>query len=704
MEVVVLKKLQNTSPHICVLLGCGRTDKINYVVMTLLGPNLSELRKQQPQQRFSLSTTLRVGLQTIAAIHAIHDSGFLHRDIKPSNIAVGASSATKRSCYMLDFGLARQFITHTGEIRPPRPVAGFRGTVRYASINAHQSKDLGRHDDLWSMFYLLVELANGELPWKKIRDKEKAGKFKMSYDHKKLIKHLPTEFFDFLDHLKSLDYYQEPDYVMLSKLLQNATCYLGIKISDPFDWEQDQSIQSLTTISAGSAPAIQTNNEVCNGLDEVGGKEELKTNVSMDDVCLSVKKSDDDGAPHEKEREVLSLGLTPGGQPEGHRESGRLNQLQQRQPVPPSPLLQATHLVQNDSGHADSLDRFFDMKVNESKSHSHSHGTTSRSQPQYGPRDKLSENIQNSPLEKTRKTSGENHRSRSSKSLTSSSDSGKAAASEGDRDKPQFRLPPLGTVKDHLQNKISDKHSPRQSQDSRFRDSSEKQGLTVALTEVQPESSPTPQVGYMDEGPTSTAPPPTAPPTGEPVNQHPRTISRHLVWEAKKTSGGGQEGGVRGPVIVGDTLERGEGRRGRDKGDGEAGLMGGGSQEETPSESVGIQHKLFACGIQSNEEEVKGAELLPLETISPLRASVQYSPGPPPLEFNNARPQEVWGQDPTQPMSLTHVPTYWNEETDQGGKINDPQVFLPRPPDHPPPKNYTLLASRRRRYRRPTKT
>ena len=171
----MLRGLQSSSPHVCVLLGCGRTDKINYIVMSLLGPNLSELRKQQPKQKFSLSTTLRVGIQVIAAIRAMHNCGFLHRDIKPSNFAIGASSVTKRTCYMLDFGLARQFTGPKGETRPPRPVAGFRGTVRYASINAHQSKDLGRHDDLWSVFYMLVELANSELPWKKIPTRKKQG-------------------------------------------------------------------------------------------------------------------------------------------------------------------------------------------------------------------------------------------------------------------------------------------------------------------------------------------------------------------------------------------------------------------------------------------------------------------------------------------------------------------------------------------------
>lgn len=46
------------------------------------------------------------------------------------------------------------------------------GTVRYASVNAHRNKEMGRHDDLWSLFYMLVEFVNGQLPWRKIKDKE----------------------------------------------------------------------------------------------------------------------------------------------------------------------------------------------------------------------------------------------------------------------------------------------------------------------------------------------------------------------------------------------------------------------------------------------------------------------------------------------------------------------------------------------------
>lgn len=82
---------------------------------------------------------------------------------------------------MLDFGLARQFTTSTGEVRPPRAAAGFRGTVRYASVNAHKNKEMGRHDDLWSLFYMLVEFVNGQLPWRKIKDKEQVSRRSFVY-------------------------------------------------------------------------------------------------------------------------------------------------------------------------------------------------------------------------------------------------------------------------------------------------------------------------------------------------------------------------------------------------------------------------------------------------------------------------------------------------------------------------------------------
>ncbi|XP_029352365.1 tau-tubulin kinase 2b [Echeneis naucrates] len=255
MEVAVLKKLQGKD-HVCRFVGCGRNDRFNYVVMELQGRNLADLRRTMNRGTFSVSTTLRLGKQILEAIESIHSVGFLHRDIKPSNFAMGRLASTCRCCYMLDFGLARQFTNSGQEVRPPRPVAGFRGTVRYASINAHKNKEMGRHDDLWSLFYMLVEFMVGQLPWRKIKDKEQVGNLKETYDHRLMLKHLPSEFSAFLDHVLTLDYFTKPDYQLLMSVFDNAMKSHNVLENDPYDWEKCDSGDMLT-ITAATTTAQQ---------------------------------------------------------------------------------------------------------------------------------------------------------------------------------------------------------------------------------------------------------------------------------------------------------------------------------------------------------------------------------------------------------------------------------------------------------------
>ncbi|XP_066533716.1 tau-tubulin kinase 2b isoform X2 [Hoplias malabaricus] len=245
MEVAVLKRLQGKD-HVCRFVGCGRNDRFNYVVMELQGRNLADLRRTMPHGTFTVSTTLRLGRQILEAIESIHSVGFLHRDIKPSNFAMGRLDSTCRTCYMLDFGLARQFTNSCQEVRPPRPVAGFRGTVRYASINAHKNKEMGRHDDLWSLFYMLVEFMVGQLPWRKVKDKEQVGNLKETYDHRLMLKHLPAEFSIFLDHISNLDYFTKPDYQLLMSVFENSMKGYNVLENDPYDWEKNDSEGSLT--------------------------------------------------------------------------------------------------------------------------------------------------------------------------------------------------------------------------------------------------------------------------------------------------------------------------------------------------------------------------------------------------------------------------------------------------------------------------
>ena len=139
MEVTVLRRLQGKD-HVCKFLGGGTNELYNYVVMTLQGKNLAELRRSQTRQCFNLSTSLRISLQILQAIESIHTIGFLHRDIKPSNFSMGRLPTTCRTVFMLDFGLARKYTNAEGAVRAARPQAGFRGTVRYAAVSAHKNK------------------------------------------------------------------------------------------------------------------------------------------------------------------------------------------------------------------------------------------------------------------------------------------------------------------------------------------------------------------------------------------------------------------------------------------------------------------------------------------------------------------------------------------------------------------------------------
>ncbi|XP_065144708.1 tau-tubulin kinase 2 isoform X2 [Paramisgurnus dabryanus] len=257
MEVAVLKKLQGKN-HVCRFVGCGRNDRFNYVVMELQGRNLADLRRSMNRGTFTVSSTLRLGLQMLEAIESIHSVGFLHRDIKPSNFAMGRFPSTCRTCYMLDFGLARQFTNSCQEVRPPRPVAGFRGTVRYASMNAHKNKEMGRHDDLWSLFYMLVEFLVGQLPWRKIKDKEQVGKLKETYDHRLMLKHLPPDFSVFLDHISNLDYFTKPDYQLLRTVFEKSMRTYNVVENDPYDWERISSDSPMTINTAANTPQHHT--------------------------------------------------------------------------------------------------------------------------------------------------------------------------------------------------------------------------------------------------------------------------------------------------------------------------------------------------------------------------------------------------------------------------------------------------------------
>uniref|UniRef100_A0A183EE00 Protein kinase domain-containing protein n=1 Tax=Gongylonema pulchrum TaxID=637853 RepID=A0A183EE00_9BILA len=86
----------------------------------------------------------------------------------------------RRTIYIVDFGMARQYRLGDGLVRKERYYAGFRGTMRYVSVTVHERRDQGPTDDIWSLFYSLIELFQGSLPWTATTEPNDIAKFKIN--------------------------------------------------------------------------------------------------------------------------------------------------------------------------------------------------------------------------------------------------------------------------------------------------------------------------------------------------------------------------------------------------------------------------------------------------------------------------------------------------------------------------------------------
>jgi serine/threonine protein kinase len=101
--------------------------------MELLGKNVANLKKSMGET-FTNIFVYDILLQMLTCIENVHSKGYIHRDIKPSNFVI---CPKEKKVYIIDFGLAKLHLNRQGESYPERKNADFRGTIAYASMNAH---------------------------------------------------------------------------------------------------------------------------------------------------------------------------------------------------------------------------------------------------------------------------------------------------------------------------------------------------------------------------------------------------------------------------------------------------------------------------------------------------------------------------------------------------------------------------------------
>jgi serine/threonine protein kinase len=207
----------------------GTTDKVNYLVMDLLGNSLFSIIKYY--KALSLKTVLVLGIQIIHRMQTLHDKCLLHRDIKPSNFIFGNGNDTNK-LFLVDFGFAKRY-DYNGKHIEEKNIKSIVGSVNFVSLNIHYGIEPSRRDDIESCIYIILTMLVGRLEWFDKSDLDEIIQLKKQI---LIVDDVPSFIKIMLYYVRTMKFDEKPDYDYLINLMKKEFNNNNFKNDGKFEW------------------------------------------------------------------------------------------------------------------------------------------------------------------------------------------------------------------------------------------------------------------------------------------------------------------------------------------------------------------------------------------------------------------------------------------------------------------------------------
>jgi len=283
------------------ILSYGKIGLYNVLIEELLGNSLHNLwnlwKLKKKDKNLNLKNICMVALQVINRLEYMHSKDYIHKDIKPQNFVIGRKDP--HIIYIIDFGISKKYrSSRTGKHIKYINNKVTIGSMNFLSINANIGYEQSRRDDLESLGYMLIFLANDNLPWMRFEDSNinkrmkclKIYNLKKAISAEKLCKGLPEEFTEYINYTRKLKFEEDPNYDYIRKLFLSILFKNHEKNDLNFFWilnkkkikKEDAYSESLSITFKRSGRSINSlYNQIKNSLEKKRSQKKKVGNYSL---------------------------------------------------------------------------------------------------------------------------------------------------------------------------------------------------------------------------------------------------------------------------------------------------------------------------------------------------------------------------------------------------------------------------------------